>query len=122
MRKHLLLALAICYTIFIIIVSVINLKNVPNLGSSFDDKIFHFGAYVVFGFLWGNYFIRTKIENALSISFVLTLIFGIVIEIFQETLNPLRTYDTYDLLSNCLGVAVGTMIVWGLTKTKVKIK
>ena len=110
MVKKVLVLVAVVYTIWLIVISLINLKNVPSLGSSFDDKIYHFIAYFVLASLWVTYFKSSQKKNIILVVFVCAIIFGAVLELLQHQLNPNRTYDTYDLMANCLGVMVGTLI------------
>ena len=110
MVKKLLLVVAIAYTIWLTVVSLITLKGVPSLGSSFDDKIYHFLAYFIFAFLWITYFKLFQKKYSVYLVFSFTLLFGIILELVQHQLNPNRTYDTYDLMANCLGVLFGTLI------------
>lgn len=117
MVKKLLLVAAIIYTIALTIVSVINLGGVPSLGSSFDDKIYHLLAYVILAFLWVTYFKFSKKKYSIFMSIIL---FGVALELIQHKINPNRTYDTYDLISNCLGVIVGTLIAHNSNVLKLK--
>lgn len=110
MVKKALLLVAIVYTIWLTTVSLINLKNVPSLGLSFDDKIYHFIAYFVLASLWVTYFKTSPKKHVVLLVFVCTISFGITLELLQHQLNPNRTYDTYDLMANCIGVIVGTLI------------
>ncbi len=121
MDRRLLLIGAIAYTVALTTVSFINLSGVPSLGSSFDDKIYHVAAYVILGGIWITcikHYSRTK--KALLITFVITFLYGIIIEIMQHQLNPNRTYDNYDLLSNCIGVLFGTFIAVRINVFKLK--
>jgi len=108
--KKLLLLVAIIYTIWLTVVSLINLNNVPSLGSSFDDKIYHLIAYVVLSFLWVTYFKTSQKKHITLIVFICMILFGVVLELIQHQLNSNRTYDNYDLIANCLGVVFGTLI------------
>ena len=120
MVKKLILPAAIVYTIWLTIVSLINLSNVPSLGSSFDDKIYHFIAYVGLGFLWVTYF-KYNIKSAnILLTFGAVLLYGIILELVQHKINPNRTFDLYDLLANCIGVIVGTLIAAKLNVFKLK--
>lgn len=110
MVKKVLLLIAIIYTIWLIVVSLINLNNVPSLGSSFDDKIYHVLAYLILGFLWVTYF-KSSQKRHINVSvFISVILFGVVLELMQHQLNHNRTYDSYDLIANCLGVTIGTLI------------
>lgn len=110
MVKKLLLLVVVIYTIWLTIVSLINLNNVPSLGSSFDDKIYHLMAYLVLAFLWITYFKLFQKKEIALIVFICMILFGVVLELIQHQLNPNRTYDSYDLIANCLGVIIGTLI------------
>jgi VanZ family protein len=118
--KKLLFFVAVVYTLVLIIATFINLNGVPSLGSSFDDKIYHFLAYAILGGLWITYFKSSKNRNKLWLVFIVVILFGIVLELIQHKLNQNRTYDTYDLLANCLGVVVGTLIAYKLEIIKLK--
>ena len=122
MRKNFILALAIGYTVALTIASLINIKKLPSVGLSFEDKVYHFLAYLVLAIVWIKALEARKIKGYMLKAFLPVLIYGIIIEVIQQKLNPMRTYDTYDLIANCLGVVVGTFIAIKLTKSKVKIK
>ena len=110
MLKTLLLPAAIIYTIVLVIVSLISLNGIPSLGSSFDDKIYHCLAYIILAFLWITYAKPNANKRVLSYTFLAVILFGVVLELIQHQLNPNRTYDTLDLIANCLGVVIGTLI------------
>ena len=93
----------------------------PKLGSNFDDKIYHFGAYALLAFLWAFLIERFNTKKPLLIAAMGTIAYGIVIEVLQHKINPLRTFDTLDILANCLGVMFGIIIVNYLLNHKVKI-
>lgn len=112
-NKKLLFTIAATYTIVLLYFSLANTKGViPDTGIEFQDKIFHFGAYLVLAFLWGLFAFSLKKTNTIFYAFTGTFLFGIILELVQEIINPLRTYDVYDLLANCIGVVVGTVFVY----------
>lgn len=120
--KSVLLGLALVYTIVLLYFSLSNADAVLlNPIIKYQDKLLHFLAYLVLAFIWGLYLNRTALKVPLLISFLATFAFGIVLEVFQEYINPLRTTDLFDGISNCFGVIVGTLIVRYYQKTKVKI-
>jgi len=108
--KKLLLLAAIVYTIILTALSLINLSGIPSLGSSFDDKIYHFLAYALLAGLWVTYYKDSTKKYTIATVFAFLILFGVILELIQHQLNPNRTYDTYDLIANCLGVIVGTLI------------
>ncbi|WP_299122169.1 VanZ family protein [uncultured Winogradskyella sp.] len=120
MVKKLFLIGALVYTIWLTIVSLVDLKKVPSLGSSFDDKIYHFIAYFILAYLWVTYFKTSPKKYIILIVFGCTIAFGIILELIQHQLNPNRTYDNYDLMANCFGVIIGTLIASILNIIKLK--
>ena len=120
MPKNLFLLGSIAYTIVLVIVTLINLNGVPSLGSSFDDKIYHVIAYIGLAFLWITYFKPNKKRHILSLVFICAILFGVALEVIQHQLNPNRTYDIYDLIANCIGVLIGTLIARRLHIIKLK--
>ena len=121
-NKKVYLLIALIYTIVLLYFSLGDADAVlPETNLKFQDKILHFIAYLGLAILWGYYAILLQIKNAIIYSFLSTLIFGIILELIQEVVNPLRTYDILDLLANCIGVIVGTIIVvWYNGKLKLK--
>ena len=120
MVKKLLLLAAVAYTIILVVATLINLNGVPSLGSSFDDKIYHFIAYFGLAVLWITYFKPNKAKYTLTIVFVCAILFGILLELIQHQLNANRTYDNYDLIANCIGVFIGTLFASRLDIIKLK--
>jgi VanZ family protein len=105
---------AIVYTIALTTVSLMTLRNIPNLGISFGDKIFHFSAYFVLTFLWAfAFFYNYNFKKAKSIqyAFFISVTFGILIEVLQETLTTVRTLDVFDMLSNTVGALLAVFVL-----------
>lgn len=121
MAKPFWFIISIAYTIFLAILSFINVHGLPSYGSSFDDKINHFGAYTVLAILWAYYLLLRSNKKALLITTLGTMGYGIIIEFLQNRINPLRTFDLFDIVANCLGVIFGIIIVHYILKHKVKI-
>ncbi len=114
--------IALTYTIVLLYFSLGDISGVlPDTNIKFQDKILHFLAYLVLSVLWGYYAILLKTKNAIIYSFLATLIFGVILELVQEVVNPLRDYDILDLLANCIGIMFGTVVViWYNRKLKLK--
>ncbi|NNE32618.1 MAG: VanZ family protein [Winogradskyella sp.] len=111
---------SIGYTIALIVVSFINLNNVPKLGSGYDDKVYHICAYLILGFLWMVY-VKPLAKKRLALKVILvTSLFGILIESLQHQLNPNRTFDILDIVANCIGAVIGTLIASRLYILKLK--
>ena len=118
LKRNLLLIAAIVYTLALVIASLVNIHNVPEIGFSFDDKIYHFVAYFGLAFLWITY--SKAFSNKKRLVFISVLLFGVLLEVLQHQINPNRTYDTYDLIANCVGVIIGTLVASRLNILKLK--
>ncbi|WP_197429348.1 VanZ family protein [Winogradskyella endarachnes] len=104
----------------LIIASLITLKAVPSLGSSFDDKIYHIVAYTGLAFLWTSTYKPFKTRYIPFVVFFLSAFLGFILELLQYLVNPNRTYDTYDLIANGLGAMFGTLIAVQINVYKLK--
>lgn len=105
------LIVAVGYTAFITLLSLIKLGKI-SLGSfSPTDKMMHAGAYLVLGFIWMFYFLLLKPDDFpkkkafLTIS-ILVIAFGMLIEVLQGTLTEYRQPDWGDVLANSIGVLI----------------
>jgi VanZ family protein len=95
-------------------VSLIRLGNVPNLGISFADKIFHFGAYFVLAFLWVLAFFYNfnyKKNKAIIYAMIISIVFGILIEVLQGMMTEARSSDIYDAVANTIGVLLAALVL-----------
>jgi VanZ family protein len=83
------------------------------------DKLQHFFAYAVLMFFSGNFFrllFKKRLKGWIA-GFILTLGFGLLMEIGQETLSTSRYADGKDLVANSLGAGLILAIAL-LTKQK----
>ncbi|WP_298532727.1 VanZ family protein [uncultured Algibacter sp.] len=115
MLKKIALVLAVGYTIALATVSLITLNNLPDTGISFADKIFHFLAYALLTIFWFAAFSITfnwKKKRAMLIAVCSSILFGILIEVLQDTLTESRALDIYDILANSLGALLASIILF----------
>jgi VanZ family protein len=110
-NKRALLILTICYTLVIAILSLMNIKSLPKLGSNFDDKIFHALAYGLLVLLWYFTLYRLKIAKPIFITALFSIIYGIILEVLQGQLTIVRSMDILDVLANCIGVAIASLFI-----------
>jgi len=117
------IVLAVLYTVALAAACLMSLKDMPKVNVSNGDKIFHFGAYVVFTILWYAAFLfNFKLEKmkALLFATVFAVVFGIVIEVLQDTMTDYRAMDIYDVVANSLGALLTALILWRINKLQVK--
>ena len=111
LKKNFIYALSIFYTIALTILSLIPLKDSPNLNTGFDDKIGHFLFYAIFCMTWFLSFHSLKIKRSLFAATAFSILFGLIIELLQGEVSYYRTTDVYDFLANTLGtLTMATLI------------
>lgn len=118
--KKLLLLSAVFYTIILIVLSLININNIPDLGSDMDDKIYHVIAYFILSILWITYVKNNRNSNHIYTVAILAVALGASLEVLQYLVNPNRTFDFLDMLANTVGVIIGTIIASRFTLLKLK--
>ncbi|MBU1319901.1 MAG: VanZ family protein [candidate division Zixibacteria bacterium] len=110
---------AILYAVVIFIVSSIPSLTPPRLGTSWDDKIYHFIEYAGFGFLIFRAFLSWKQTSPVGRRTLLTLLIGISIgavdELHQHFIRN-RVPEFSDWYADSAGIVAGTiaalLLVW----------
>ncbi|WP_051209851.1 VanZ family protein [Gelidibacter mesophilus] len=97
-----------------------SLRGIPSLGTSFDDKIGHFGAYSIFTLLIFNYCISLKVKSPLVYAFAIATIYGFLMELLQKLLTTGREFDLYDALANAFGAVIAVVFITVYRKLKLK--
>ena len=96
------------------IVCLIDLNGVIEVKISFGDKIFHSLAYVVLTALWYYTFyynLKFNKGKALINAVVISIIFGIVIEVLQGTVTTYRSSDIIDVFANSFGAILAAVVI-----------
>mgnify|MGYP001951355211 FL=1 len=95
-------------------------KVLPDDYIDYQDKLLHLIAYIVLAILWGFYCLRKGCNNGVVITFVSCIAIGVILECIQEIVNARREFDYLDMLANCIGVFIGTIIVVYYKNLKLK--
>ena len=95
----------------------LSLKKMPNsdINISHLDKVQHSIAYFILSISW--LFAFAKKRNKITIV-AACILFGILIEILQQTLTNYRTGDYLDVIANSAGVLLGLLIFNQISKKK----
>lgn len=125
MHKHKFFVLAIGWTLLITALSLMSLKEAPKIELSFADKIAHVIIYLIFTILWFLAFSRETIsklltKKAILISSIVSVFYGIIIELLQENFTTYRQGDLGDVLANTVGVLFAVIILLSIGKLKRK--
>ncbi|WP_274474705.1 VanZ family protein [Mangrovimonas aestuarii] len=112
--KKLSIFIVACYTVALATVSLLNISNLPKITENNSDKIYHLVAYAILMVLWFNalfYRIGLKRGKALLFAAIISIVFGIIIEVLQDTATDVRQADILDFVANFIGVVVGGLFI-----------
>jgi VanZ family protein len=121
--KKAALFIAVTYSIALVVVSLINLSEMPKVNLNYGDKIFHFLAYGLLCLLWSIVFSLQNpqsLNKAIIKAIIIATIFGILLEVLQGTLTAHRSLDVYDAIANSLGAITMGSLLWVKAKLQVK--
>lgn len=111
-KKNFLLFALIIWTLFVTILSLASLKGLPKISTQNGDKYVHFIFYFVLTLLLIlNIVNKTSLKNAIIISFLLAVFYGMVIELLQGVLTENRKPELADGLANTFGAFVATIVI-----------
>ncbi|MFL2638599.1 MAG: VanZ family protein [Flavobacteriaceae bacterium] len=111
--------IAIIYSLFIIVISLIPIPRLPLPEFNLSDKLWHGLAYMIMTFLWlsVNLITSKKIEFK-YIFFVISV--ALITEILQGVLPIGRYFEIADMVANFIGILFGYIIVVSfISKNKV---
>jgi len=110
-----LLFLAIVYTLLLTFGSFISPSALPKVGYSVSDKLIHLVAHFVFVLVWFfwiyHHYKKKKFRIVLFATSCIAIIYGIIIEILQDSLTKTREGDFLDILANVTGVLIAIIIL-----------
>ena len=114
MLKTYFFVITILYSIALTVLCLIELNGVIEVNISFGDKIFHSLSYIVLTVLWYYtlyYNLKFNKGESLIYAVVISIIFGIVIEVLQETVTTYRSSDIIDILANSFGAILAAVVI-----------
>lgn len=119
--KKAILGLAIGWTVLIAVLCLVKFNDLPSIGVSGADKYVHFTLHFVFTMLWGLYSWKKQNEmklNKIAFIIVISICYGILIEILQETSTATRHADLFDVLANGSGATIAFLVFVLIKKRK----
>jgi VanZ family protein len=120
-HKKFLLGTAIGWTALIGVLCLVKSSDLPSLHLSGTDKYVHFTFHFIFTLLWATYAVPNRKEHKIKKSLKVvgySLLYGILIEVLQETLTTTRHADIFDVLANLSG-ALTAFLVFVMLKASV---
>lgn len=119
--KKIIFSFAIGWTVLIAVLCLVKFSNLPSFGISGADKYVHFTFHFVFTILWGFYLWLRQNEITIQNIFrlvIISLCYGILIEILQETCTTTRHADIFDVLANLSGATIALVLFVLIKKLK----
>lgn len=115
------LGLAIGWTILIGVLCLVSFTDLPSIKVKSADKYVHITFHFIFIMLWGFY--SSLKQNGIRINKIVRLVlisigYGIFIEILQETLTTTRHADIFDVMANLTGALLALLVFVLLKKRK----
>lgn len=122
MPRQIYLCAALFWSGLIIFLCLLKSSDIPQIEIPYLDKVIHAGLHFVFTLLWFFYF-KNKIGSMknlklLLISLVLSIFFGIVIELMQKFFTVTRSADVFDVIANLFGATLAVVSIIFLNKYK----
>lgn len=118
--KQIYFLAALFWTGIIAFFCLVKFSDVPFKGVSNLDKLVHVFFHFVFTILWYLYFKKKSksinFKNLLMISFLLSVFFGVSIELLQKYLTTTRNGDVLDVLANTSGAIIAVFGIIILSK------
>jgi len=109
-----LLAIAILYSLFITVISLLPIEDFPKVNYTFADKIAHISIHALLFLFWAIFFfIKDSFKlNRKTLVLIIggCLIYGIIIEILQGVFTDYRDADLFDLIANIIGLSLGLIL------------
>ncbi|MGO4820410.1 MULTISPECIES: VanZ family protein [unclassified Flavobacterium] len=115
MPKKILFLAALAWTVIILFLCLVQSDELPVINVVNLDKYIHAFLHFVFTSLWILFF-KTQVKNAnkykpLFVSFMLSVVLGIIIELLQQQFTTTRSADTFDVLANISGATLAAFLV-----------
>ncbi|MGB5361417.1 MAG: VanZ family protein [Eudoraea sp.] len=119
----------ICWILIITVLSLSSFEDIDTEGINIPhlDKLVHFFFYFVASIL-GVLLIRERTKGRLNLfrsiifAALAVIIYGIVIEVIQNTFTQTRSGEFYDVLANSLGAFFGAGLIFKLFSGETQLK
>jgi VanZ family protein len=113
--KKLSLFAAVSWTLIVFSLCLVKSSEIPAVNIVNLDKVihafFHF-VFVILWFMWLSYhYKQTAYYRLLGVVFVLSILYGVAIEIAQLVFTETRFADVFDVLANLTGAVLGAIVI-----------
>lgn len=114
------------YALLILSLSLLKNPPAPNLGISWEDKIYHCLEYFVFGLLMARAFPGFNTQPRRGFKIAMLILFGILYSAADEIIQyfvPGRDSSVWDSLADTIGFTLSVFVViWWRAKAKYDVE
>jgi len=100
-------------------------SDVPSINIIGIDKIVHIVLHLLFTFFWGITLVKSgkwsSFSKVMYVSFLLSFLFGLLIEFVQGYFTTTRSADITDVLANVFGALFAIALLYQF-KEKIEIQ
>ena len=121
LNRSIVLTIQIAYIVVITVLSLVSIDTKTNINVDFADKIIHVIIHTINVILLYILFIKFKVAKSLLIAIIVSILYGIIIEILQEYISINRQFDIFDIYANCFGTIIAAIILKLKGKAIVKL-
>ncbi|RZJ31045.1 MAG: hypothetical protein EOO48_03265 [Flavobacterium sp.] len=106
--------IAVIWTLIIAVLCMVRFTDLPDVGVKGTDKYVHATFHFFFTIFWCQHLINTKsrpLRPTLLRVLLLSIVYGGLIEIAQETLTTTRHADWADVAANFTGAILAVLVL-----------
>jgi VanZ family protein len=124
-HKQFFFFVALAWTVLMLYVCLIKSSDVPSINIVGIDKVIHILLHLVFTFFWGITMLKngklTSFSKVMKVAFLLSFVFGLLIEFMQGYFTTTRSADVTDVLANLLGTLLAIALLYQFRKKIVSV-
>ncbi|NNK82592.1 MAG: VanZ family protein [Flavobacteriaceae bacterium] len=121
LNRSIVLTIQIAYIVVITVLSLVSIDTKTNINVDFADKIIHVIIHTINVILLYIVFLKFKVAKSLLLAIIVSILYGIIIEILQEYIAINRQFDIFDIYANCFGTIIAAIILKLKGKAIVKL-
>ena len=121
MPKRIWLLAALGWSLFVAVLCLMQVSNMPQVGIPSADKyvhsVFHF-LFTIFWFMHFNAISERGTVKNLILVFAFSVLFGVAIEFAQAYFTATRKAEAADVLANTMGALTAVVVILSIQKLK----
>ena len=111
LNKTVALAILLVYIGLITFLSLTTLDTHVDIKVDYGDKIVHIAIHAINVILLYIVLIKYNSVKPILFAIIISVCYGILIEILQEKLTSARQFDKFDIYANCFGTIIAAVFL-----------